>query len=255
MPLIQLIDLCPGYLGRAILPPIRLDLERGDALAVLGRNGAGKSTLLRTILGLLLPVSGRIEREPGVRIGYVPQRAEFFADAPLRTRDWIAMAADEGRSFLAPWGARARRPDVESAIRRAQVTDILDVQVSRLSEGQRQRAALARALVNRPSVLLLDEPTSALDRVAEENVLSVVEELRRSGDVAVILITHALHVASCHSTRVLLVDKDDRVVEQGSFDTVIAGSAFRRLYGISTEHGLHGDHSACEDTPPHDHGC
>jgi ABC-type methionine transport system ATPase subunit len=94
-------------------------------------------------------------------------------------------------------------------------------------------AALARALVSTPNLLLLDEPTSALDRVAEELVLSVVDEIRARGDVGVILITHSLHVAGTHASRVLLLDKDDRVVETGSFEEVSAGANFRRLYGLS----------------------
>ena len=233
MALLSLEAMAAGYNGRAILPPIDLQLQRGETLALIGRNGAGKSTLLRTLLGLQPPVSGRIIAGPGLRVGYLPQRAEVLAEAPMRVRDWLLLATDEGRSFLRPFGSRAARERVAAAAERARVTDLLGQQVSQLSEGQRQRAALARALVSAPNLLLLDEPTSALDRVAEEIVLSVVDEIRERGDVGVILITHSLHVAGTHASRVLLIDKDEHVVETGSFAAVSSGANFRRLYGLS----------------------
>lgn len=232
-PLLTLEAMEAGYNGRAILPPVSLQLLRGETLALIGRNGAGKSTLLRTLLGLQPPIAGRITSAAGLRVGYVPQRSEVMAEVPMRVQDWLLLATDEGRSFLRPFGSRAARERVAAAAERARVTDLLGQQVSQLSEGQRQRAALARALVSTPNLLLLDEPTSALDRVAEELVLSVVDEIRARGDVGVILITHSLHVAGTHASRVLLLDKDDKVVETGSFEEVSAGSNFRRLYGLS----------------------
>jgi zinc transport system ATP-binding protein len=232
-PLLTLEAMEAGYHGRAILPPIDLQLHRGETLALIGRNGAGKSTLLRTLLGLQPPIAGRITAAAGLRVGYVPQRSEVMAEAPMRVQDWLLLATDEGRSFLRLFVSRAARERVAAAAERARVTDLLGKQVSQLSEGQRQRAALARALVSTPNLLLLDEPTSALDRVAEELVLSVVDEIRARGDVGVILITHSLHVAGTHASRVLLLDKDDRVVETGSFEEVSAGANFRRLYGLS----------------------
>lgn len=232
-PLISLEAMEAGYSGRALLPPISLSIHRGETVALIGRNGAGKSTLLRTLLGLQPPVAGRISSAPGLRVGYVPQRSEVMAEAPMRVRDWLLLAADEGRSFLRPILPRDARDAVLAAAERARVDDLLDHQVAQLSEGQRQRIALARALVAQPNLLLLDEPTSALDRVAEEVVLSVVDEIAGRGDVGVILITHSLHVAGTHATRVLLIDKDEKVVETGSFAEVSAGANFRRLYGLA----------------------
>ena len=228
-PLLTLEVMAAGYNGRAILPPIDLQLQRGETLALIGRNGAGKSTLLRTLLGLQPPITGRMTSALDLRVGYVPQRSEVMAEAPMR----VLLATDEGRSFLRPFVSREARDRVAAAAERAHVMELLGHQVSQLSEGQRQRASLARALVSTPNLLLLDEPTSALDRVAEELVLSVVDEIRRGGDVGVILITHSLHVAGTHASRVLLVDKDDKVAETGSFAEVSAGANFRRLYGLS----------------------
>lgn len=232
-PLLALEAMAAGYNGRAILPPIDLQLHRGETLALIGRNGAGKSTLLRTLLGLQPPITGRMTSALDLRVGYVPQRSEVMAEAPMRVQDWLLLATDEGRSFLRPFVSREARDRVAAAAERAHVMELLGHQVSQLSEGQRQRASLARALVSTPNLLLLDEPTSALDRVAEELVLSVVDEIRRQGDVGVILITHSLHVAGTHASRVLLVDKDDKVAETGSFAEVSAGANFRRLYGLS----------------------
>lgn len=233
LPLLSLEAMAAGYNGRAILPPIDLQLHRGETLALIGRNGAGKSTLLRTLLGLQPPITGRITSAPDLRVGYVPQRLEVLAEAPMRVRDWLLLATDEGRSFLRPFVSREAYERVAAAAERAHVTELLEQQVAQLSEGQRQRACLARALVSAPNLLLLDEPTSALDRVAEELVLSVIDEIRERGDVGVILITHSLHVAGTHASRVLLVDKDDKVAEMGSFAEVSGGANFRRLYGLS----------------------
>jgi tRNA C32,U32 (ribose-2'-O)-methylase TrmJ len=109
-----------GYAGRAILPPMDLDVERGEFWAIVGRNGNGKTTLFRTLLGLLPAVSGSLRRAPGLRLAYVPQRTQLDPIFPALAREVVAMGSERAWSFARP---RLREPaGVMEALERVATT-------------------------------------------------------------------------------------------------------------------------------------
>ncbi len=192
--------------GPAALSDIRLRIRDGGLHAVVGRNGSGKTTFLKMIQGLYAPASGRVllddadisqfSRADMARwIGYVPQDGMLFAGT---IRDNIV----------------ARKPDADDAevIRAAEmagvhsfIIDLPDGYATdigeaggRLSAGQRQRIAVARALIGDPPVLLMDEPNASLDREAEENMRAMLTSLAE--DHAVIVVTHSpVLLSACES--------------------------------------------------------
>ena len=113
-------DLVIGYGGKALLPPINLQVRRGSFLAVIGRNGSGKSTWFRTLLGLQAPVSGRVFRSgPHVKSAYVPQISGIDGLLPVRSRELVHWGRLSGWNFLRPFSKREDRDAVELALQTA----------------------------------------------------------------------------------------------------------------------------------------
>ncbi|MFE9426315.1 ABC transporter ATP-binding protein [Kitasatospora sp. NPDC006697] len=213
---IELAEVARQYdsTGTTALGPVSLTVPAGEALAVTGPSGSGKSTLLNLIAGLDKPSSGsvtvageRIDRlsERGLarfrrdRIGMVFQFFNLLDD--LTVLDNVLMPAQlTGRAGRA---ATARGGELLEALGVARHAKAYP---GRLSGGERQRVAVARALVNRPDLLLADEPTGALDTASGAEVRELLVELNRSGQT-VVLVTHDLALAeACASRRLLLVD-------------------------------------------------
>ncbi len=229
--LVSLAALEVGYAGRAILPPVNLSIEAGSIWALVGRNGAGKSTLLRTILGLQPPVRGEVRFAPGVTRNFVPQRGEFDLSVPARVIDFVRGGAETKWSFLDPLHVLRARDAVASAMRDTKVTDLASHPFAELSEGQKQRVAMARALVSEPQFLVLDEPTSAMDPHAEEALFELVASLCRTRRLAILVASHQLSFVPRHATGVVWVDADDGLVITGDKQDVLTSPEFHRRYG------------------------
>jgi len=178
-----------GYPGRAVLRDVSLALGPAEFVAVLGANGSGKTTLLRSLLGFLPPLGGRVERAPGLRVGYVPQRETLDELYPLTARDVARMGTYGDVPFWRALGARERARG-DAALAACGATEFAALRYSELSGGQRQRVLISRALATEPQVLLLDEPTAGVDRVAEKAIIGVLASLRRERALAVWIVTH-----------------------------------------------------------------
>jgi ABC-type Mn2+/Zn2+ transport system ATPase subunit len=226
-PLLRLEGAAFGYGGRAIVSGLELAIEAGQFLGIVGPNGAGKTTLFRGLLGLIPPLAGRCERSPEAVLGYVPQREKLDANYPLSAREVVEMGA-YGRLAGLRSISRADRALALDLLARVGLAAEAGLPFSELSGGQRQRVLLARALLVRPTVLLLDEPTSGVDRGAEERILALLRELRAEG-LAILIVSHALPMVRSAVERVLIVA--DGRVESGDPAEVLRGERLERLFG------------------------
>lgn len=197
--------------GRPVLVDADLETSRGELVGLIGPNGAGKTTLLRTILGLLPPSRGRVLVEgrptkPGRSvIGYVPQRHEFAWDFPISVAGVVATGLTGRLGLFRRPGA----PDwdaVAEALRRVRMSELADRPVGQLSGGQRQRVLVARALVLRPSVLLLDEPFTGLDMPTQDLLSALFTDLAREGR-SVLMTTHDIPSALYTCDRIALLNR------------------------------------------------
>jgi len=226
-----------GHAGRPIAPAFDLAIEPGELLAVVGRNGTGKTTWFRTVLGLLAPVSGRVSLKPGVRLSYVPQRAQIDPLFPLLARDVVALGLERGMSFVRP---RLNEPQaVSAALERTGAAGFADRPYRALSEGQKQRVLLARLCASSPELALLDEPTSAMDAVAERETLHLIDALRRERGMSVVVICHYLGSIRELADRVILFDSACENVLVGKTEEVLGHAVYRRNYPGPV-------HDACE---------
>lgn len=189
-------DVSCGYPGKAILRDINIDIESGKFYGVVGPNGSGKTTFIKTLLGILRPLSGRIQRQDGLRFGYVPQREAVDEIYPLRVRDFIMMSR---YPLVGPMKFPSGRDldAVRNALEELEIIDLMNVPFRRLSGGQKQRALISRALAADPQMLVLDEPTNGMDLKMEKGIMDLLKGLHARG-MTIIMITHLVNlVVNC----------------------------------------------------------
>ncbi|MFW6774253.1 anchored repeat-type ABC transporter ATP-binding subunit [Nocardioides sp. CPCC 205120] len=227
--------------GRRVLDGVDLAVARGELVGLIGPNGAGKTTLLRTTLGLVRPSAGRVEVDgrparPGrAPIGYVPQRHEFAWDFPAS----VAGVVMTGLTRQVGLGRQPRRRHWEAvaeALDRVRMRELAERPVGQLSGGQRQRVLVARALVQRPAVLLLDEPFTGLDLPTQELLSELFTGLAREGR-AVLMTTHDLLGALDTCDRIALLQR--RVVATGTPAELAASpQAWMDTFGVGPDSAL-----------------
>ena len=229
-PLIQLHDLAIGYGRRALLEHLSFEVERGDYLALVGSNGAGKTTLLRTLLGLLPPLSGRIEFPNGpVHFGYVPQLGTLDDIFPISALDAVLMGF-YGRLGALKWPGKTEKQKAQDALEECGIGQMGHRLLRELSGGQRQRVLIARAIVSEPDVLVLDEHTNNLDVTGERAIMELVDELHQHHNLAVVMVTHSLPTVANHAQHL-------GILREGKFsfapvDVVLQSDYLSDFYGV-----------------------
>ena len=210
-----------SYGGREVLRGVDLVVERGSFHGVIGPNGAGKTTLVEIVQGVRRCEAGGVEllgrapvpRDPGLlaRVGIQPQATAFFSRATV----WEHLS-----TVAAIFGASAAR--AEQVRDSFGLTRVRDTRVERLSGGERQKLAVASAMVHRPEVLFLDEPTAALDATARHDLVGLLGSVREEG-TTVVYTTHYLEEAERLCDVVSVLD-GGRVVATGSPSSLVAGA-------------------------------
>ena len=230
--LIRLEDVTIGYDGKAILGPVGLSIERGGFTGIRGPNGGGKPPPLKTMLGLLPPVSGRLDAEPGIVFGYVPQNEHFDPLFPVSVEQVVSM----GRYARVPAGRGLSRVDRECVARsmeRAGVSHLGKRTFRSLSGGEKQRTLIARAVAGDRDALVLDEPTASVDVRGEAAIMELVESIRKESGAAVIMVSHFLRTAARYTGRIILVDADKGVFRQGSKSELMTSGALAGFFGLN----------------------
>lgn len=192
--LVTLDDITVTFAQRRVLAGISLTLQPGKILTLLGPNGAGKSTLVRTVLGLLTPDRGSVQRAPGLRIGYVPQKLHIDPTLPVTVERFMRLTGG------------SRRADILPALKRVQAGHLLQAPLQKLSGGETQRVLLARALLNQPQLLVLDEPTQGVDVNGQVALYDLIDQLRRELNCGVLMVSHDLHLVMAKTDEVLCLN-------------------------------------------------
>ena len=195
-------NLAVGY-GAPLLRDIALHAERGKILALIGPNGAGKSTLLKTLAGQLAAQGGAVLLDGQDLTAYTPNaRARKLAlMLPHTARTELTSCFEVAAAGRYPYTGRlgilsdADRQQVHDALRLVRAEELADRDFARISDGQRQRVLLARAVCQQPDILLLDEPTSFLDVKGKAELMDILQALAHEKNVAVIVTLHELELA------------------------------------------------------------
>ncbi|MFN3723350.1 MAG: ATP-binding cassette domain-containing protein [Paracoccaceae bacterium] len=245
MALIAADHICVRFGGAEVLHDVTLAVAPEEIVTIVGPNGSGKSTLLRALLGIVPLAQGRVQRAPGLRIGYVPQRLALDRSLPMTVRRFLSLPVRVSDAAAAQALARVGVPLVAAA------------QMASLSGGQLQRVLLARALLADPQLLVLDEPTQGLDQPGEAGFYQLIEQVRVSSGAAVLMVSHDLHVVMAASDRVICLN--GHVCCEGTPRVVSSAPEYRALFGLGTKGALalyqhDHDHDHMHDHDhPHDH--
>ena len=215
-----------------ILKDVSLHVHCGEMVALIGPNGAGKSTILKAILGqreysgvISFSVPGRRHRTPP-RIGYVPQSPAFDPGDPVSVADLFACCMTKRPAFLGL--SKAMREKVLECLDRVHGTELIDKRVGTLSGGELQQVLLALALEPLPNILILDEPLSGVDVEGMENLMEMLDEIRKTYDLSILMTTHDFGMLPRYADQVVLIDHG--VLCQGKPEEVLNSSAFRQVF-------------------------
>ena len=220
-------NLAIGYGRRPLFRDLSFDVAAGEILGIVGPNGSGKSTLLRTMLGLLEPLAGRVERRPGLAISYVPQRDRIDASVPVTVLEVVMMGLTARAGAFHRVGA-AERAAATRALALLGDAALAPRLFRDLSRGQQQRVLVARALAGDPDMLVLDEPTVGMDVAGEATMIEFLEAVNLDRGVTILVVTHMLPIVLNLASNIMLVG--ERAILQGPVDEVLQEEQLANLY-------------------------
>ena len=232
-------DLAAGYDGTAWIREISIHASRGEIVTLIGPNGAGKSTILKSIAGQLKPVGGVVSldgrpREQWPETEIARRMAVMMTE---RTQPELMTCFDVAAMGRYPHTGRfgtlseADRKVVWHALDMVHAKELADRDFSRISDGQRQRILLARAICQQPQIILLDEPTSFLDIRHKMELLTILKTLVREKQVAVLMSMHELDLAQKVSDYIVCVG-ENKIWKCGTPEEIFTETCMEELFGI-----------------------
>ncbi len=233
-------NLHKAFGAQAVLAGVSFSVARGETLCVLGRSGTGKSVLLKTIIALLDPDAGRVtvlgrnfhdldehhRLKARKDLGYVFQGAALF--------DSLSVCENVGFSLYQQHKSAAEiRLRVRESLAAVGLEAAIDKMPSELSGGMQKRAGLARAIIDRPQIVLYDEPTTGLDPLTTDTINQIILALQRSHGITSIVVTHDVRSALAIGDRIILLEKGS-IVASGTPDEMRANTDLlvRRFLGM-----------------------
>ena len=215
--LLKVTDLSVILDDKKILDNISFEIKPQEVLAIIGPNGSGKSVLLKAILGMLPTSAGKIEWAKNIKIGYLPQRFQVDYYLPMTVLEFLKL-----------------KPRHEFSI--SEVLKMLKLEktwlkknLATLSGGELQKVLLAWAILDKPQILLFDEPTENVDIVSQESIYNLLHHLQDTLKIAIILISHDLHVVYRYANQVLCLNQ--KMLCYGEPETTLTQKTLAELYG------------------------
>lgn len=223
-----------------LLSHIDIDIDVNETISLVGPNGAGKSTLVKLILGLIEPTKGSITAHQPLQLGYMPQRFTVPPILPLRVSDLLGHANKN----------RLTSDQRQFVFDKLSLTDLFSRQMLHLSGGETQRVLLARALLDKPNLLILDEPMQGLDPDTEVWLYQFIDELPDFLRCAMLVISHDLHWVMRGSRRVICLNK--HICCEGQPSELAISSEFKKLFGHYYEQPYVHQPHACQHHAPNE---
>lgn len=189
--LVELNDICVQFDERKVLDRVNLSLKRGEITTLIGPNGAGKSTLVKVLLGLQQRYTGTVTKSKGLRIGYVPQKLKLNDSLPLNVQRFLRLAG------------KYSKQELNDALKLVGAEHLTDNNMHSLSGGENQRVLLARALLQRPDLLVLDEPAQGVDVQGQIDLYDLIDTIRHRFNCAVFMVSHDLHLVMAKTDDVI----------------------------------------------------
>ena len=245
-----------GYDGKPLIEEVEIALRKGEILTLLGPNGAGKSTILKSIARQLSLIAGtvRLDGEDMKSLTGAELSKKMAVVMTKRLRGELMTCEDVVATGRYPYTGRfgvLRAEDhaaVQNAMELVQVAEIGDSLFDRISDGQRQRILLARAICQEPEIIILDEPTSFLDIRHKLELLAILKKMVLEKQMTVIMSLHELDLAQKISDQVICVH-GDHIEKYGAPEEIFTSDYIRKLYGI-TRGSYNAEFGCVEMEPP-----
>ena len=214
-----------------ILRDVNMHVHCGQLIALIGPNGAGKSTLLKAILGQqeydgVITFSMPGSRGRNMKIGYVPQSPTFDPSDPISVADLFVCCMSRKPAFLGI--GKTMRGRILDCLDRVHGTDLIDKRVGTLSGGELQRVLLALALEPIPNILILDEPLSGVDVEGQTELMDMLDEIRKTYDLSILMTTHDFTTLPRYADQVALIDR--RIVAMDSPTALLNSPEFKEIF-------------------------
>lgn len=232
---LQTHHLSVNYDKTPVLWDISLQIPSGKIVGIIGPNGAGKSTFIKTALGLVTPISGKVEffglplKEVRSKIAYVPQRESVDWDFPITVADLVLMGR-YGKIGLCRWPRQADKKAAEHFLEKVGMGAYAERQISQLSGGQQQRVFIARALMQEAEVYFMDEPFAGIDLATEKLIIDLLHQLKSTGKT-VFIVHHDLNTVESYFDWVIMLNM--RLVAFGKVDQVFNPDTLNTTFGKS----------------------
>lgn len=229
-----------GYHGKPLIKDITIQVKKGEILTLIGPNGAGKSTILKSITRQLALIAGTVylenrsmeqmsDREVSRKLAVV--LTERLHPELMTCEDVVATGRYPYTGRLGILTSEDK-DKVTEALELVHALELASRDFNEISDGQRQRILLARAICQEPEIIILDEPTSFLDIRHKLELLSILKQMVRERNVAVIMSLHELDLAQKVSDQVMCVH-NDRIERCGAPEDIFSGDYIRQLYGMT----------------------
>lgn len=211
---LSIVNLSAGYGAKPTISGINVVVRGGELTAIVGPNGAGKSTLLRAIAGDLSPMSGNVflngadihkltSRQRAAAVAFVEQS---IPPLDITVQQYVTLGRTPHRSLFSMRDSRHDADCTQQAMCSVGIQHLAHAPLSRISGGERQMAAIAKALAQQPQVMLLDEPTSNLDIANQKRILQTIVSIARSRGIIAIAVLHDLNQAAAYSHSAMLMN-------------------------------------------------
>ena len=200
--LLEFINVCKKYDDKVVLDNISFTVTNGTIITLVGPNGAGKTTIARLMLGCEKPTSGKIKKANNISFGYVPQKININTNLPITVKcilDTLTKKSNQNSS--------AKQMSEKQILDFAQISDIANLDISKLSGGQISRVFLAGCLINKANLIILDEPTKELDIIGQNYFYQLLENIKNNFNVTIFIISHDLHTVIKASDHVLCLNQ------------------------------------------------
>ncbi|MFY9269720.1 MAG: metal ABC transporter ATP-binding protein [Candidatus Manganitrophaceae bacterium] len=237
-PIVRFSHATFAFANRVALEEITLDIMEGEFTGVIGPNGSGKTTFLKAILGLIHSVSGTVQIfdcachelrcEHRARIGYLPQKDLVDPHYPITAWEVVMMGRYAAIGLLRRPG-KADREIVHESLEAVGMETLTTVPFGSLSGGQQQRVLIARALAQRPEILLLDEPTTGIDATTQHHLIALIRRLHREYGLTIVFVTHDINMISPVADSLILLKT--RLYAKGPPREILRQEILSGVYG------------------------
>ncbi len=235
--IIKVQNLSVGYGKKIVLKDLNITFERGTLTGIVGPNGSGKSTFLKTLAALLEPQQGviyldfrelhRIPRKELAKIMSVVLTERPDIDL-IKVKEFVALGRHPYTGLLGRLSAKDWEVVMES-LRLVKAEHLAEIYLTELSDGERQKVLIARALAQEPKILILDEPTTFLDIRHRMEIMSILREIAKKKEVTIIASLHELDLAAKFCDNIIII-KDGRIVAAGPPEEVLNNETLGQVY-------------------------